>query len=74
MFSVSVSTPSSKINYKLKVIPVLVSGFIKTMAIWKFHLREFVIFILWLIDPLVVSFKEKSKDQVRVHQRTEGRN
>lgn len=47
-----------------------VSRFIKTVAVWKYHLREFVILILWFIDPLVVSFKEKSKDQVRVHQRT----
>jgi hypothetical protein len=51
LFSVSISTASSKINYKLEVIPVPMSGFIKTMAIWKYPLREFVILILWLIDP-----------------------
>lgn len=53
---------------------MLLSDFIKTKAVWKYHWREFVITILWLIDSLVVSFKGKSKDQVRVHQRTGDRN
>lgn len=59
------------VNYKLKIIPLPLSDFIKTKTVRKYHWQEFVIPILRLIDSLVVSFKGKSKDQVRVHQRTE---